>query len=60
MFIQKSAFFEGIFNKQQCGFRKGCNTQQCLPKMLQIWKQSVDGGKEFGALLTDLSKHLIV
>ena len=27
MFIQMSAFFEDIFNKQQCGFRKDYNTQ---------------------------------
>ena len=49
-------FFEDIFNKQQCGFRKGYKTQQCLLKMLEKWKQSVDGGKVFGALLTHLSK----
>ena len=56
MFIQMSAFFKDIFNKQQCGFRKGYNTQQCLLKMLEKWKRSVDEGKVFGALLTDLSK----
>ena len=56
MFKQMSAFFEDIFNKQQCGFRKGYNTQQCLLKMLEKWKRSVDGGNAFGALLTDLSK----
>ena len=51
-----SAFFEDIFNKQQCGFCKDYNTQQCLQKMLEKWKRSVDEGKFFGALLTDLSK----
>ena len=56
MFIQMSAFFEDIFNKQQCGFRKGYNTQQCLLKMLEKCKRSVDEGKVFGALLTDLYK----
>ena len=49
-------FFEDIFNKQQCGFRKGYNTQQCLLKMLEKWKRLVDGGNVFGTLLTDLSK----
>ena len=49
-----SAFFEN--NKQQCGFCKNCNTQQCLLKMMEKWKRSVDEGKFFGALLTDLSK----
>ena len=56
IFIQRSTFFEDIFNKQQCRFRKGYNTQQCLLKMLEKWKRSVDGDKVFGALLTDLSK----
>ena len=45
MFIQMSAFFEDIFNKQQCEFRKGYNTQQCLLQILEKWKRSVDGGK---------------
>ena len=27
MFTQMSTFFEDIFNKQKCGFRKGYNTQ---------------------------------
>ena len=56
MFIQMSTLLEDIFNKQQCGFRKGHNTEQCLLKMLEKWKRSVHGGKVFGALLTDLSK----
>ena len=50
------AYFEDIFNKRQCGFCKGYNTQQCLLKMLEKWKRSVDEGKVLGALLTDLSK----
>ena len=45
LFIQMSTFFEDIFNKQQCEFRKGYNTQQCLLKILEKWKRSVDGGK---------------
>ena len=40
IFIQMSAFFEDIFNKQQCGFRKGYNTQQYLLKMLENGKIS--------------------
>ena len=27
-----TTFFEDIFNKQQCGFLKGDDTQQCLLK----------------------------
>ena len=56
MFKQKSEFFENIFSKNQYGFRKGHSTQQCLLAMLEKWKRSVDSGKAFGALLTDLSK----
>ena len=56
VFIKMPAFYEEIFNKQQCEFRKGYDTQQCLLKRLEKWKRSVDGGKVFGALLTDPSK----
>ena len=56
MFEQMSQFFENIFSKHQCGFRKGFSTQQCLLATLEKWKRSVDNCKMFGALLTDLSK----
>ena len=51
-----SQFFDKIFSKYQCGFRKGFSTQQCLLAMLEKWKRSIDNGKSFGALLRDLSK----
>ena len=38
------------------GFRKGFSAQHCLLKLLEQWKESVDQGLVFGALLTDLSK----
>ena len=38
------------------GFRKWYSTQHCLLVMLEKFKESVDKGNEFGALLTDLSK----
>ena len=50
------SFFKNIFPKNQCGFRKGHSTQQCLLAMLEKLKRSADSGKAFGALLTDLSK----
>ena len=56
MFKQMSQFFQNIFSKYQCRFRKGFNTQHCLLAMLEKWKRSIDNGKMFGALLTDLSK----
>ena len=52
----KETCFEIIFSKNQCGFRKGHSTQQCLLAMLEKWQRTVDIGKAFGALLTDLSK----
>ena len=56
MFKQISKFFENIFSKNQCGFRKGHSTQQCLLAILEKPKRSVDSGKAFAALLTDSSK----
>ena len=56
IFKQMSRFFENILSKYQCGFRKGFSTQHCLLAMLEKWKRSVDNGKAFDVLLTDLSK----
>ena len=56
MLKQMSSFFDDIFSKYQHGFRKGFSTQQCLLALLEKWKKSIDRGKVFGALLTDLSK----
>ena len=58
MFKQMSSFFEDIFSKHQCGFRKGFSTQQCLLTLLEKWKNTVDKDKTFGALPTGLSKAL--
>ena len=51
-----SVYFDKFLSDQQCGFRKGYSTQYCLLNLLEKWKNSVDKGKSFGALLTDLSK----
>ena len=56
MFRQISSSMDSYLSKQQCGFRKGYSTQYCLLVMLEKWKNAVDKGKCFGALLTDLSK----
>ena len=56
IFKQMSQFFESTLSNQQCGFRKGLSTQQCLLVLLEKWKIFVDRGKACGALLTDLSK----
>ena len=56
MLKQISEFFENIFPKNQCCFRKGHSTQQYFLTMLEKWKRFVDSGKAFGALLAALSK----
>ena len=49
-------FFEDVFSKYQCGFRKDYSAQHCLLIMIEKWKKIVDCGGVFGALLTELSK----
>ena len=56
MFRQMSEYFESLFSKFQCGFRKGFSAQHCLVSMLEKWKSAIDNKMSFGALLTDLSK----
>ena len=58
IFAQISVFFDNFLSKQQCGFRKGYSTQQCLLALLRKWKRAVGSGRMFGALLTDHSKEL--
>ena len=47
---------ENIFSKFQCDFRQGLSVQHCLMSMIEKWKMSLEKGKIFAALLTDLSK----
>ena len=56
MYKQMSDYLGNFFSKFQCGFRQGISAQHCLLAMIEKWKNSVDKGKTFGALLTDLSK----
>ena len=53
---QISNHFDNIFSDNQCGFRKGFNTQDCLLSLVEAWKTANDEKKTFGALLIDLSK----
>ena len=46
-----------IYEKlSQCGFRKGYRDQHCLLVITKKFKEAIDRGNEFCALLTDLSK----
>ena len=56
LYKQLPKFFDKILSKYQCGFRKGFNSQCCLATMLEKWRETIDKGDCFGALLTDLSK----
>ena len=49
-------YFDSIFLKYQCGFRKGHIPQHCLLYMTQKIKQARDNNNLFAAVLTDLSK----
>ena len=55
-FKQISSFFEDIFSKQRCGFRKGFGTLQYFLPLLPKQKIAADKGKLFVVLLTDSSE----
>ena len=56
LYQQIYEYFNKIFSKYLCGFRKGYNTQHCLLFMLEKIKHALDNGLHAGMLLTDLSK----
>ena len=47
-----------IFSKFQCSFRKGFNTHSCLLDMIENWKESLDQGGHYGALLTSFVESI--
>ena len=49
-------FFESVFSKYQCGFRKGQIAEHCLLTMTEKWKKCLDSNGSCGAFLTDFSK----
>ena len=56
LYDQITTYFEHIFSRYQCSFRKGYSAQHCLLAMIEKWEKIVVDGGIFGALLTDLSK----
>ena len=56
MYTQIYPYFDSVFSKFQCEFRKGLNAQYCLLTMVEKWHKTLDEGGETGAVLTDLSK----
>ena len=56
-YINKCQITLGMFSSEfQCRFRQGFSAQHCLLVMIEKRKKSVDKGKTFGALITDLLK----
>ena len=53
---QIQTYFHKILSKYQYGFHEGFNAQHCLVSMIGKRKESVDNGRVFSALMTDLSK----
>ena len=56
MYNQIYPYFDTLFCKFQCGFRKGFNAQHCFSAMIEKWRKTLDKGGEKGTVLTDLSK----
>ena len=56
MYNQIFQYFDSVFSKFQCGFRKGFNSQHCLLIMAEKWRKTLDEDGEIGAVLPDLSK----
>ena len=54
LFKPTSNYFENIFSKFQRGFRQVLTGQYFLISMTEKWKTSVDKGKTFAALPTDI------
>ena len=44
MYDQMYPFFDQIFSKLQCGFRKGFSAEQCLIHMIEKWWTYLDNG----------------
>ena len=56
LYKQLYDYFDVIFSQNQCGFRKSFSVGNCLLPMIEKWRESLDQGGAYGALLTDLSK----
>ena len=56
MYNQLSKYFDSLLATSQCEFGKGFSSQYYLLVMLETFKEAIDRGNQFEALLTDLSK----
>ena len=53
---QLTEFFEPIFNKFLCAFRRGYGCQTTLLRLIEDWKEALDKNMYVAAILMDLSK----
>ena len=51
-----SYYFNGVWLKSQCGFRKGFGAQNCILYMIEAIRKTRDSHGVFAAVVTDLSK----
>ena len=56
LYDQINEYFQPLFSKLQCGFRKGHNAQHCLLVLFEKCRKVLDKRGFAGLLLTDLSK----
>ena len=56
IYNQPHEYFDDILSPSQCSFRNGNSTQHRLIVTFEKFKESMNKGNEFGALITDLSK----
>ena len=56
LYDQINEYFQPLFSKLQCGFRKGHSTQHCLLVLIEKCRKVLDKRGFAGLLLTDLSK----
>ena len=56
MYKELFDYFDVIFSRNQCGFRKGFIVVNCLLPKIEKWRESLNQGGAYGALLTDFSK----
>ena len=55
IYNQMQQYFDNMLSKYQHG-REGYNSQHCLIRMIEKWRESVDKGDVFGVLLHELLK----
>ena len=53
---QLMSFLENKLSKFLCAYRKGCNTEDALLRLLQNWRNHLDKKEIVGTILCDLSK----